>query len=123
MALKTDLSPQVVDGGDITVTIASGETDSTAIDAWGYSALGIRIPANWDTANISFLESRDGVTYHAITDYQGDVITINATSGKYIPLVANYFGGSRFLKVVSSIEQTATRTLEFALVPLYATPI
>lgn len=120
MAKKDDLPIPYVDADKETiVTIASGQSQSSVLDGWGFSPIMILVPAAFTASNITFQVSKDGNTFYQLTDYVGTLISVPAEQGMAIPLDANNFGGIRFFRITTSAVQAADRIVDFCLIPLY----
>jgi len=121
MVLKTDLQSVVVADGDITaisVTIPAGTAVSSAIYVGGATFLGLRMPAAWDAATIKFEESKDSTDadFRTLTDGDGnDIVIATPTANKTHKLDINTFYGLPYIKLVSSVNQTADRLIEIIM--------
>ena len=84
-----------------------------------FSLIGIKYPAAWTAAVITFLVSFDGVTYHNLLDDAGNEISKTVTVAQYRELDSSEFKSAIWLKIrsgtaASPVEQeTADR--EFIL--------
>ena len=107
----------------LTATILSGQSLSGEIDLQGYQMLAIRIPAAWDTANITFLGARattaNGGTYVPVYDDAGLEVTVTVGGAdRMITLDINALklASLQYIKLRSGtsgspVNQTADRTL------------
>ena len=107
----------------LTATIANGQSLSGEIDLAGYQMLAIRIPAAWDTANITFLGARattaNGGTYVPVYDDAGLEVTVTVGGAdRMITLDINALklASLQYIKLRSGtsgtpVNQTADRTL------------
>ncbi|MCP5362084.1 MAG: hypothetical protein H6908_05580 [Hyphomicrobiales bacterium] len=95
-----------------TITIASGQTTSDAVDLRGTTLIAIQMPGSWTSADISFQASIDGSTFYDVYDSQGVAVTYAAGASQLISVhnVAA-MAGLRYLKLVSSAAQGADRSL------------
>ena len=95
----------------LTVTIANGQTVSTAADLAGASICGVWLPAAFTGTTLTFQASRtvDG-TYGAV---QGVSLTPVA-AGQFVPVDPTKFYGVRFVKVVSGSAEGAARSVILA---------
>ena len=50
------------------ITIASGESESSALEVVSETLVGIYMPAAWDAADLGFSTSPDGTAFHDIHD-------------------------------------------------------
>ena len=85
-----------------TTTIASGETDSAAIDCGGMVLKGILIPSGFSGSNITFKKSAsfDG-DYELVNNYQGSPLSYAVTKGEWNELPVSDLSDIRFIKIVS----------------------
>ena len=88
-------------------TIANGGTLSDAVYLHGEVLVGIRMPAAWDAANLTFQVSMDDVTYLNAYSQAGaeHVVTVTAVS-THIWVDPTDFAGYRWLKVRSGTAGT-----------------
>lgn len=105
-----------------TATVALGESLSGAVDCSAGRAARISMPAAWDTANLTFQASADGVTYNNLYDSSGTEYTVTAAASRSILLPLVDFISIRYLKIRSgtsgsAVNQTAARTITLVLVP------
>ena len=90
-----------------TATIANGASLSDAVYVHGEVLVGIRMPATWDAANLTFQVSMDDVTYLDAYSPAGaeHVVTVAAAS-THIWVDPSNFAGYRWLKVRSGTTGT-----------------
>lgn len=99
---------------DLSTTILSGASQSGIVDLGNDKLAGFIFPAAWDTADLTFLGSKDGVTFYPLYNESGET-TVNITVGAlYIVRASNFFY-PRYLKLRSGtsatpVNQTADRT-------------
>lgn len=76
------------------VTIPSGSALSNQIDLGGYHLVGIKMPADWTAAVITFHATVDGdATPYPAYDEAGSEITVQASDDRHILLdLARYYG-------------------------------
>lgn len=98
-----------------TAQILSGQSLSGIIDMGAHDKLaGFIFPAAWDAADLTFLGSKDGVTFYPLYNESGET-TVSVTAGTmYIVRASNFFY-PRYLKLRSGtsatpVSQTADRT-------------
>lgn len=101
----------------VPVTIANGASLAAFVDLDTKTLVGIHMPAAWDTANLTFQVSEDGVTYDNLYDSAGIEKTITVAASRYISVTPAEWVGVRFLKVRSgtsgtAVNQTAARTIQ-----------
>ena len=116
---------QLIQGGKVTfvtVTIASGETTSEAVDLGNKRLTGIFMPPAWTAADITFEVSADGQNFVPLNDTDGTLLTISApaAANAYMLTAAALalFLGVRWLQVVSTNAQGGARTLTLAARPI-----
>lgn len=69
------------------VLIRSGQSLSDPIDIEGFNVIGIIIPYDWGTANITFQAAPlDGPIFYDVFQASGDEFSLVAVPGKYIPI-------------------------------------
>lgn len=98
-----------------TVTIASGQTVSAAVDLGGLALVGIDVPAVTG-ATLGFKRSADGVNYRTAKDESGAAITWVVASDELL-----YFSPPKIItgsiKLVSGQMEAVDRTFTLLLVP------
>ena len=102
-----------------TATIANGQSLSAAIDLKGRPLIGIVIPAAWTAAKRTFQVSLDGTTYNNLYNLQGDELTSEASTNRFIAMTQFEFLPVRYVKVRSGtsavpVNQGAARTIILA---------
>lgn len=103
------------DGAIFSVTIASGDSLSAAIDLGTRVLSRIEFPAAWTAANVTFQVSTDGVTYLDLFN-EGGEISLQAGANRSITLEGWSWIFVRYLKIRSGtsaapIAQAAARTI------------
>lgn len=95
----------------IPVTIASGSTDSSAIDVGGHTMLAIYFPTGFTGSTVTFKGSSDGTTYYAIYS-GGAAVSETVVANSYVSIDANITALTpyRFLKIVADA-QSGARTM------------
>lgn len=106
----------------VLVTIANSGTASTAADLRGWALRGIHMPADWDTADITFTscETETG-TFDPVYYSTGEAATAIAAvtiktpvADRYIPLTSHAavaMVSPGWVKVVASAAQTPARSI------------
>lgn len=98
-----------------TVTIASGQTVSEAVDLHGYSLLGVVTPAALTGSSMTFQGSVDGNTYNAIYDTSGNQLSMTVAASRFIAIAPTDLASCRYLKLVSGSSEGADRTITLAI--------
>lgn len=94
-----------------TVTIASGQTDSDAIDLQGHTVVGIRMPSAFTGATITLLEAKaTGDTFSPINP-SGAGATYPVTVSQTIGIPAPNAACANQLKIRSSSSEGANRSI------------
>jgi len=90
-----------------TVTIADGATTSGVLRVGDYLPAGIKTPAGWTTADITFTVSEsEGGTFVPVYDTSGNVVTISGVvASRWYAITPQDFAGTPYLKLVSSVAQ------------------
>jgi len=108
-----------------TLTIVDGQSLSDAIDLDGAILVGIRMPALWTAANLTFQSDLVGTgTYQNVYDDQGSELVVIAAASLDIILDPGRFAPLRSLKLRSGTsgapvtQSGANRTIK-----LYARPL
>jgi len=103
-----------------TVTIANGQTVSDALDLSraGFSLVGIVTPAALTGATFTFQASADGVTYNAVYDKTGALVSVTVAASRYVVLAPADFAGIAYLKVVSGSTEGGARTIGLVARPV-----
>lgn len=103
-----------------TAVIPNGGKLSPAVDLWSASQaewfdpslVGIIMPAAWTDADLDFEVSHDGTTYGPLYLSSADApLTIPAGAGRRISVDPKDFVGWQYVKVRSTQNQGAERTL------------
>lgn len=105
------------------VTIANGQSLSSAVVLGEDRLVGIAMPADWTAANLTFQVSHDGSTYNNLYDDSGAEITVTAADDRYIALDLTVFAGIQDLKIRSGtsgtpVNQGAERTITLVTRPV-----
>ena len=107
-----------LDVGLVAAVIASGGSLSPAVNLQGLHLCGIRMPAGWDAADITFQVSYDdGATFRDLYDVSGEV-SIPVAANRHVVLeLARFVGIGGWIKVRSGtagapVNQTANRSVE-----------
>lgn len=95
------------------VKIASGQTESEAIDCRGGVLVGIKTPAALTGTSLTFKVSDDGVSYVDYYNALGGKLTITLGTNRRIGIEPVDFAGIQKLKIVSNSAEAAER--EFTL--------
>lgn len=104
------------------VTIDASESQSAVVDLGHYTLCGIRLPAAWTTAGLTFLasydtsEGKDAASYVPIYDADGVELAAAAAADRHVVISPAAFAGVRWLKIrsgtaASPVAQAAERTL------------
>jgi hypothetical protein len=101
-----------------TVTIASGQTVSAAIDLTEYTLVGIIMPSTFTGTTMTFQASADNSTFVAMKDTSGSTISYTVGTSRYIPLDPSIFAGIRFLKLVSGSSEGQDDIIALAVRPV-----
>lgn len=100
-----------------TVTIASGQTVSTAVDVDGFFVVGVAIGATFAGTTLAVQHSVDGTNYLAEIDTSGNAVSYTVAAGKYLALQGDSkaLWGHRSIKLVAGTAQSADQTLTLVL--------
>lgn len=100
----------------VPITIANGQTDSSAIPTGGFTLCGLFLPAAFTGASISFLASSDGVTYVPVrSTTSGTLLSYTVTVSTYLSIDPKDFQGIAFLKIKSASAEGGARSLVASL--------
>ena len=99
------------------VTIASGESLSTALSVGACTPAAIVMPAVWTAASITVQMSVDSVNFYDLYDEYGTEVTVTAAAARVIRLSAGDWWIVRYLRLRSGttgtpVNQAAARTLK-----------
>jgi len=86
---------------EVEVTIAAGESLSTALDIRIDNILSIKVPSTWTAASISFLGSIDDTTFDEVYTKDNVLFEQAVTAGKLLQLDAINTLGYNHLKIQS----------------------
>lgn len=114
--IPTDF-PLVVATENNTVTIQSGQTDSSAIDSRGNPLLQIQIPAGFTASDITFLTSIDqGQTFTLLQDADGLIRTLaGAVASSSIGVPTTWLAGCHQFRIRTSVAQASTVEIRLGL--------
>lgn len=109
------------------VTISSGGSLSAAVDALGLLLLGIKMPAAWTTAGLTFSGSVDGgTTYQDLYDEDGNEVGWTGAAVDRILFQAGaqpILCGMTHLKIRSGTSGTpVTQTADRSLILIFGVP-
>lgn len=97
------------------VTISSGGANSDALNLGGRVPTGLYMPATWTAADITFELSGGAVTWFPVYLADGTQYTATVAASRFVSLTPEYFMGGKFIRLVSSVNQGADRTISLAL--------
>lgn len=108
-------------GDDQTSVTFSNNTESTILNCAATPPVGIILPSAVLAGNLSFSVSKDGEDFYTLTNFDGTAFSVAAAGGakQWIPLQPSQFCGVLYLKVISSVTQTASPTVDFMLAPIF----
>lgn len=98
----------------LTAAIAASSSLSSQVDIGPGYLVGLYVPANWTSANITFQASPDGgATWGELYSYLGQEWTFVAAPSTYLTVDPTQWRGPRSLKVrsgtaASAVNQTAS---------------
>jgi len=98
--------------GDYSVTIASGQTKSSAFSLHGAVLFGLRIPAAITGTSISLEESDkiDG-TFRPVYDSTGTLVSVPVSASRTCVFPPAAVHGLKFIKLVSSASEGTDRAI------------
>jgi hypothetical protein len=105
----------------ITATILNGAALSDTIDTQGFPLVGIRMPAAWTAANLTFKSDPAAAASVAdVYDEAGTEVVVTAAAARFIQIPASKLTGVRFLQVRSGttgtpVNQGGDRTLQLVI--------
>ena len=97
--------------------IAAGGTITPEVDLGAFYMVGLYVPSNWTSANITFQASPDGVNFGNMFTYLGAEVTFVAVAGEFLAVDPTLWKGARAIKVRSGtsgtpVAQSAQVTLQ-----------
>lgn len=97
----------------IDVLIEEGETESAGVRVGGATAVCMMVPAGLASTSMTFQTSFDGVSYGALKDKDGDLVTqvVDSEGGSYSLEPAVFFGWN-WLKLVLGSAEAADVTVK-----------
>ncbi|MES1988285.1 MAG: hypothetical protein V4440_09685 [Pseudomonadota bacterium] len=112
-------APSIIVSEKNTVAIAADGDTSEPLVCAGNTFLGVIVPQDWTTANITFEGSLDGLNFYPVLDMAGGAVTITFTvDTAYYSVLPVYFAGLLAIKFVSSVPQVDDVVLTAALRPI-----
>lgn len=94
-----------------TVTIASADTVSTAIDARGYNQFGLIKPATTGTAITFQVSTSSAGTFTALLSSAGTAVSLTVQAGAGTYPLPDSLKAFPYFKIVSGSSEAATRSL------------
>jgi hypothetical protein len=88
----------------------SAATISAAADLGGRAVIGISLPSTWATGDLSFQVSTDNVNFYPLYDLANAQVKVTAAAASRAYGLIDAAAAWRYIKVVSSVSQTATVT-------------
>lgn len=90
---------------------------SNAIQIAHTDIVGFYMPAAWTAADIGFQVSDDNVTFFAVSDQAGALISIPVAASDFITLPDSFIQGNRWIRLWSQtagvgVNQAAARTIK-----------
>jgi hypothetical protein len=101
----------------LTVSIPEGaDAESTPFDTEGASSIQIITPSDWVASNIEMKVSADAKTWVPLVDSAGTEIVVGTAiaASKAVTLAAPA-AASRYVRLISVTDQTATKTITVIL--------
>lgn len=103
----------------LSAEIPAGSAESGQVDLGGYSLVGIAVPSNWTTADLTFQASADdGATWYELADTSGLVTIPSLSPGSFVALDPKSWIAVRSLKVRSGTESSPVNQLAAVTVTL-----
>lgn len=104
---------------DVTLTIASGQTESNAFDTTGLALIGFEKPETTGTS-FTFTTSSDGTAaFVPVVDGEGNTYTRTApATAAFVICQPSDTVGMQYIKLVSNSAEASDRTFKLALKPL-----
>lgn len=93
-----------------TITIAIGQTTSTAIDFRRWSTAALVVPAGFAGSSLTFMVSADNITYAALSDATGTAVPFPVTASRSYSLPAS-LEPWHYFQIVSNATATGIETL------------
>lgn len=103
-----------ISGDVVSVTIASGATASEAVDADGYAAFGVALPAAFTGTSLAVEVSTDGAAFQALSDDTGTVVSLTVAQGNSYALPVGALAPWPWFRLVSGSAEAAERILNVA---------
>lgn len=101
-----------------TAIIAEGASLSGVINLGAGTPVTIEMPASWDAADITFMESASGATFQDYYDTDGSEITVTASGNRAIRLDASKFAGVGFLQLRSGTSSSPVNQSQERIITL-----
>jgi len=105
----------------VPVEIEAGASFSSPVNLGGLRFLGVFMPTDWTSAELSFQTSPDGTHWYNVFDQNGNEVLFSVGAGLYAAVTAaTVFAPMQFLRIKSGssavpIVQAAARTLNLML--------
>ncbi len=97
------------------ITIQSGQAESSAINCTNGSLAGLIFPATMTNSSLALRASLDNVTYYDVYDSTGVPVKISVQAGKLIAFNPADFCGLPYMKLLGASNEGALRTIQALL--------
>lgn len=112
-------SYQPVIGYDLTATIASGQTVSSAIDLSGNTLCGFFLPSGFTGSSITLQAAASAAGPYVSVLSGGAAYSLSGSAGGYVPIESMpVTSGLRFIQLVAGIAQASSASIILAVRPL-----
>ncbi len=104
----------------VSATIGADSALSDAVDVRGTTLVGLVMPADWTSADVTLQASVDGVSYADVYEASGVEVRLLADANRFIRLEPAAFAGMRYVKLRSGVSgapvnQASARSLMFVV--------
>ncbi len=95
-----------------TVTVASGQTTSDAINLNGFGMVALITPAALTSTAMTFTGSQDGVNFFAMYNVAGTQLAITLAASRVIEFSPGDFVGINFIKLITGTAEGSDRLIQ-----------
>lgn len=97
---------------NLTATISSGQTESTAVPLYGCNMVALIMPASFTGTTVTFKGSNDGTNYVPLYNASGTQLSASVGTSRAVCFTASDFAGWKYIKIISGSSEGGDREIE-----------
>jgi len=94
------------------LTVASGQTTSNAIDCNGQGIVGVIMPSDLTSTALTYTGSQDNSTFTALYNTSGTQLAVTCAASRIILFTPGDLIGLQYIKLVMGTAEGADRTIQ-----------